>query len=38
MDMLRDYPVAAILAVGTVFYAIGGFYITNTYALSYGSC
>lgn len=37
VDMLRDHPVAAILAVGTVFYAIGGFYITNTYALSYGT-
>lgn len=37
MDMLRNYPVPALLAVGAVFYAIGGFYITNTYALSYGT-
>src|SRR5215211_3169302 len=37
VDMLRDYPVVAVLAVGTVFYAIGGFYITNTYALSYAT-
>jgi MFS transporter, MHS family, shikimate and dehydroshikimate transport protein len=37
LDMLRGYPVEALLRVGTVFYAIGGFYITNTYALSYAT-
>ena len=37
LDVLRDHPVASVLGVGVVFYSIGGFYLTNTYALSYAT-
>lgn len=37
VDVLRDHPVASVLGVGVVFYSIGGFYLTNTYVLSYAT-
>ncbi len=34
-DVLRNYPAAALLAVGVVFISISGFYIGTTFTLSY---
>jgi MFS transporter, MHS family, shikimate and dehydroshikimate transport protein len=35
LEVLRNYPAAATLAVGVVFISICGFYVTTTFALSY---
>jgi MFS family permease len=35
LDVLRDYPVGALLAVGVVLGYMGGFYIITTFTLSY---
>jgi MFS transporter, MHS family, shikimate and dehydroshikimate transport protein len=35
LEILRNYPAAATLAVGVVFISICGFYTTTTFALSY---
>jgi MFS transporter, MHS family, shikimate and dehydroshikimate transport protein len=35
LEVLRNYPAAAALAVGVVFVSISGFYITTTFTLSY---
>lgn len=35
LEVLRNYPVAALLAIGVVFVSIAGFYITTTFTLSY---
>ncbi len=35
LEVLRDYPVAAILAIGVVLVNIGGYYIVITFTLSY---
>jgi MFS transporter, MHS family, shikimate and dehydroshikimate transport protein len=35
LEVLRNYPAAAILAIGVVFVSISGFYITTTFTLSY---
>ena len=35
LKVLRDYPVAAVLAIGVVLVNIGGYYIVITFTLSY---
>jgi MHS family shikimate/dehydroshikimate transporter-like MFS transporter len=35
LEVLRNYPAAAVLAIGVVFVSINGFYITTTFTLSY---
>src|SRR5262249_48015427 len=35
LEVLRNYPVPAILAIGMVFVNSGGFYIVSTFTLSY---
>ena len=35
LEVLRDYPAAAILAIGVVLVNIGGYYIVITFTLSY---
>jgi len=35
LDVLRNYPVAALLAIGVVLVNIGGYYIVITFTLSY---
>jgi len=35
LEVLRDYPLTAILAIGVVFVNIGGFYVVITFTLSY---
>jgi MFS family permease len=35
LEVLRNYPVVAVLAIGVVFGSISGFYITTTFTLSY---
>jgi MFS transporter, MHS family, shikimate and dehydroshikimate transport protein len=35
LEVLRDYPVAALLAIGVVLVNIGGYYIVITFTLSY---
>lgn len=37
VDLLRSYPIVALLGVGAVFYGVGGYYMTNTYALSFAT-
>ncbi len=35
LEVLRDYPVAAVLAIGVVLVNIGGYYIVITFTLTY---
>jgi MFS transporter, MHS family, shikimate and dehydroshikimate transport protein len=35
LEVLRDYPVAALLSIGVVLVNIGGYYIVITFTLSY---
>jgi MFS transporter, MHS family, shikimate and dehydroshikimate transport protein len=35
LEVLRDYPAAAVLAIGVVLVNIGGYYIVITFTLSY---
>jgi hypothetical protein len=35
LEVLRNYPVAALLAIGVVLVNIGGYYIVITFTLSY---
>ncbi len=37
LEVLRDYPVAALLAIGVVLVNIGGYYIVITFTLSYAT-
>src|SRR3712207_6755176 len=37
LEVLRDYPAAALLAIGVVLVNIGGYYIVITFTLSYAT-